>query len=242
MIDMLQPAKGERNAFTDFLSRHGDGIFAIVHAVPVKTDVDREVQRLNGLGVGVLQEVAFSDGADALRFTFFDTEPNGKFVLGIVISPNEVTSPKSAMKISHIAPVVREAASVTAFWQHLGFPGFIMQHATPREDSRYRGKPLLLSFEVGFQRLGQINYEWIVPPATPPNIYADFLKLHGEGIQHIGIPVNKLEEASAIYEKLGYEVWQVGAWGEVGKANSGQYRYIDTDSIGGVSVELIHAY
>jgi hypothetical protein len=83
---------------------------------------------------------------------------------------------------------VREVETVAAFWQHLGFPGFIMQHATPREDSRYRGKPLLLSFEVGFQRSGQISYEWIVPPTTPPNIYADFLKLHGEGIQHLGVP------------------------------------------------------
>jgi hypothetical protein len=28
----------------------------------------------------------------------------------------------------------------------------------------------------------------------------------------------------------------------VGKKDSGQYDYMDTDSIGGVSVELIHAY
>ncbi len=95
---------------------------------------------------------------------------------------------------------------------------------------------------MGFQRSGQISFEWIVPPTTPPNIYADFLKLHGEGIQHLGVPVNNLEEASAVYERLGYEVWQAGAWGDVGKAHSGQYKYMDTDSIGGVSVELIHAY
>ena len=77
---------------------------------------------------------------------------------------------------------------------------------------------------------------------TPPNIYADFLNKHGEGIQHLGLPVDDLSKAVAEYENLGYHVWQSGAWGDVGKKGSGQYDYMDTDSIGGVVVELIHAY
>ena len=56
------------------------------------------------------------------------------------------------------------------------------------------------------------------------------------------MPVDDLNKAVAEYEKLGYHVWQSGAWGDVGKKDSGQYDYMDTDSIGGVSVELIHAY
>jgi hypothetical protein len=47
------------------------------------------------------------------------------------------------------------------------------------------------------------------------------LRLHGEGIQHIAVPVDDLEKASAAYEKLGYGGWQSGAWGDVGKAHSG---------------------
>jgi len=117
-----------------------------------------------------------------------------------------------------------------------------MEHATPREDSRYRGKPLWLAFDVGYQRYKQFNYEWICPPKSPQNIYIDFLKLHGEGIQHLGVSVDDLEKAVTKYESFGYHVWQSGAWGEIGKKNSGQYDYMDTDSIGGVSVELIHAY
>jgi hypothetical protein len=46
---------------------------------------------------------------------------------------------------------------------------------------------------------------------------------------------------SGWYEKLGFSVWQAGAWGDIGKPDSGQYHYMDTDKIGGVSVELIHA-
>ena len=83
----------------------------------------------------------------------------------------------------------------------------------PRDDSRYRGQPLSLAFEVGFQRIGSVSYEWIQPPSTPANIYEDFLKRHGEGIQHIGMPVDDLSKATAAYEKLGFAVWQAGAWG-----------------------------
>jgi hypothetical protein len=138
--------------------------------------------------------------------------------------------------------VVNDLEPVSAYWQKLGFPAFRMEHATPRQDSTYRGKPLWFAFEVGYQHYDQFSYEWISAPATPPNIYADFLKAHKEGIQHLGMPVDDLGKAVADYEKLGYHVWQSGAWGDVGKKDSGQYDYMDTDSIGGVSVELIHAY
>jgi hypothetical protein len=118
-----------------------------------------------------------------------------------------------------------------------------MQQATPRDDSRYKGQPLSLAFEVGYQRHSQFPYEWISPPPSPPNIYADFLNKHlREGIQHIGVPVDDLAKAVAAYEKLGYHVHQSGAWGGVGKPGSGQYAYMDTDSVGGISVELSHAY
>ena len=241
-VDLLQPAKGEQNVFSDFLSKHGDGIFAVVHAVSGKGDIDKEEQRLSSLGVRVLQEATIAEASGPCSFTFFDTEREGKFVLGLSYSPY-IAAPANGLRVvSHIAPVVRDPQAVAAFWHRLGFPDFTMEHATPREDSRYRGKPLLLSFEVGFQRFGQMSYEWITPPATPPNIYSDFLRLHGEGIQHLGLPVENLGEAAAKYEKLGYTVWQSGAWGDVGKPHSGQYDYMDTEAIGGVSVELIHAY
>jgi hypothetical protein len=105
-----------------------------------------------------------------------------------------------------------------------------------------RGKPLLLSFDVGWQRQTQFTYEWIIPPKEPANIYNDFLNRHGEGIQHLGLLVDDLDAAIARYQKLGYSVWQSGAWGDVGKPHSGRYAYMDTDAIGGVVAELIRSY
>ena len=106
-----------------------------------------------------------------------------------------------------------------------------------------RDPPLSLAFEVGFQRHTQFRYEWISPPPNPPNIYADFLNKHRrEGFQHIGMLVEDLPKSIAACEKLGYHVHQSGAWGDVGKPGSGQYAYMDTDSAGGISLELVRSY
>jgi methylmalonyl-CoA/ethylmalonyl-CoA epimerase len=241
-VIFVQTPEGQLNSYTDFLKRHKDGIFAVVHEVPTQEAMDKEIQRMAGLGISVLQQLTFEIEHTPVTYTYFDTEPQGKYVLGLVYWPGGAPKPLQEKTVSHLAPVVRNAAAARDFWQKLGFPGFELVHATPRDDSRYRGQPLSLAFEVGFQRMGSISYEWIQPPSTPANIYDDFLMRHGEGIQHIGMPVDDLSKATAEYEKLGFAVWQAGAWGDVGKPNSGQYHYMDTDKIGGVSVELIHAY
>jgi len=241
-IHFVQPAKGQVNGYTDYLATHKDGVFSIVHEVPSKEAMEKEIQRMASLGVGVLQQVTFEIDGTPVSYTYFDTEPGGKYVLGLVYWPGGAPQPLPGKSVSHIGFVVRDAGAVAAYWQKLGFPVFGLDHATPRDDSRYRGQPLSLAFEVGFQGMGAISYEWIQPPETPANIYEDFLKIHGEGAQHIGMVVDDLPKATAAYERAGFPVWQAGAWGDVGKPHSGQYHYMDTDRIGGVSVELIHAY
>jgi hypothetical protein len=241
-VDMIQPAEGQRNAWNDFLGKHGDGVFSIVHAVASQSEMNMEIARMRGLGAGVLQQLSFNRDGKRITYTYFDTAPQGGFVLGLVYWPGGAPVGGQPGKISHLGLVVQDLIPASAYWQKLGFPSFRLEHATPRRDSTYRGKPLWFSFEVGYQHFDQFSYEWISAPATPDNIYADFLKLHKAGIQHVGMPVDDLKKAVAAYERLGYHVWQSGAWGDVGKKDSGQYAYMDTDSIGGVSVELIHAY
>jgi len=237
-VDMLQPAEGD-NAFTEFLARHGDGIFSIVHEVVSMEEMTKEVERMRGLGVGVLQQMTIESDNGPITVTFFDTEGQGKYVLGLIYWPGGAPPAGPPGKISHIAIVARESETPSAYWQKLGFPAMPKSHASPREDSRYHGKPLWLDFDVCWQRHTQFTYEWIIPPVDPPNLYADFLKVHGEGIQHLGVPVDDMERSIAEYQKLGYSVAQSGAWGETGKKGSGRYAYMDTDSIGGVIAEVI---
>ena len=175
-------------------------------------------------------------------WTFFDTEPQGKYVLGLVHWPGGAAPASAAATVSHVAFAIREAKPVSEYWQKAGFPEMPVAHASPREDSRYHGAPLWLSFDVGWHRYSKPTFEWIIPPQTPPNCYADFLKAHGEGVHHLGLPVADLEASVAKYKELGYDVVQAGAWGDVGKKGSGRYCYMETDAIGGVTAELIRAY
>lgn len=241
-VAFIQPDKGEVNAFSRFLSSHGDGIFSFVFEVSSKEEMDQEIQRMSSLGVDVVQQLTVNENGEPVTFTYFNTEPQGKYSLGLVYAPG-APAPTGTTMISHFGAVVREIPPVSAYWQKLGFQPIPIEHATPRKDMRYRGNPLWFYFDVGFQRINpQFAIEWISAPATPPNIYAEYLKLHGEGIQHIGMPVDDLSNTVAAYEKRGYGIWQAGAWGDVGKKDSGQYNYMETDSIGGLSVELLHAY
>ena len=238
-IDMIQPAEGQANAYTSFLAKHGDGIFSIVHEVPDQPALDKEILRMKEKGVGILQQASARRGQVS---TYFDTEPEGKFALGLVLMPPGKRT-MTPGPVSHFGFVVRDAAAVSAYWARLGFPGFPMQQALPRADSRYKGDLLSLAFEVGFQRHSQFRYEWICPPPSPPNVYADFLNTHHrEGVQHIGIEVADLPKRVEAFKKLGYQVLQSGTWGEAGKPGSGEYAFIDTDSVGGTSVELVQRH
>jgi hypothetical protein len=242
-IDMIQPAEGQMNAYTSFLGKHGDGILSIVHEAATRQALDDEIRRMRAKGVGVLQQVTVQRDGIPVTYTYFDTEPEGKFSLGLVYAPGGTQTTSGPATVTHFGAVVWDAAAVSAYWERLGFPAFPMQHATPRADGRYRGEPLSLAFEVGFQRHAQFKYEWVSPPPSPPNIYADFLnRHHSEGIQHIGMLVEDLSKSIAAFERLGYHAHQSGAWGDVGKPGSGQYAYMDSQSVGGIALELVHSY
>jgi len=243
MVDLIQPAEGQANAYTNFLGQHGDGILSIVHEVGNRQLLGEEIRRMKAKGVGVLQQVTVRREQVPVTYTYFDTEAEGKYTLGLVHGIPQTRAAAGTATVTHFGWVVWDAGAVSAYWDRLGFPAFPMQHATPRADGRYKGNPLSLAFEVGFQRHAQFRYEWVSPPQGPPNIYADFLnKHHREGIQHIGMLVGDLPKSIAACEKLGYHVHQSGAWGDVGKPGSGQYAYMDTDSAGGISLELVRSY
>jgi len=54
-VNFLQPAAGQSNSYTDFLQKHKDGIFSVVHEIPTREAMDKEIQRMASLGVSVLQ-------------------------------------------------------------------------------------------------------------------------------------------------------------------------------------------
>lgn len=245
-VDMIQPAEGQTNAYTRFLGTHGDGIFSIVHEVPSEAVLKAEIARMKAKGVAVLQQARMP--RQGATFTYFDTEGQGAFSLGLVWRPGGMKAVDTGAAgrpalLQHFGFVVRDLPSVSAYWQKLGFPGLNIQQIPERADTTYKGKQLLLPHYEGGQQYSQFTNYFIAAPAQPANLYADYLNAHHhEGIQHIALAVPDLDKAIAAYGTLGYHVEMSSTWGTVGQPGSGAHAYMDTEKQGGVSAELYHAY
>ena len=72
---------------TIFSANMAMGWHAIVHEVASQAEMAKEIKRMRALGVGVLQQVSFDREGKRVTYTYFDTEPQGKFVLGLVYWP-----------------------------------------------------------------------------------------------------------------------------------------------------------
>jgi len=240
-VRWIQPVSG-RNAYSEFLAKHGSGVFSLVHRVPTRAGLEAEIQRLGRLGVHVLEQGDASSPLGTVSYVYMDTEEGGKYSLGLIYSPDaksNETLPQAPMdlKLSQYAFVVRDARRVSAYWNKLGFPEMTFDHG-PLRDLIHRGLKGEFDQELGWQRQGEIVYEWIVP-LKGPTVYEEHLKAHGEGFHHLAFDTNDIDGVTARWKELGFPPTQSGAWGTPGKPGSGRFSYSDTSSIGGIYVEFL---
>jgi catechol 2,3-dioxygenase-like lactoylglutathione lyase family enzyme len=240
-VRWIQPVQGD-NAYSDFLARHGTGLFSLVHRAPSREALQAEVERVSALGVGVLQTESTGENSRASVRTYLDTEPQGKYVLGLIYAPD--TEPAVPLlpgrKVAQFAFTVRELDPVLDYWSRLGFTERSVTHP-PLWDLRYHDRPADFDADLGWQRHGRVVYEW-VHPLKGPTVYIDHMEKHGEGFHHIAFQVDDLDQEVARWSALGFPFLQGGAWGEKGKRGWGRYAYQDTDAIAGAEVELLWNY
>ena len=238
-IDWYQPVEG-KNAFTDFLAKHGNGVFSLVHRVPSAEALRMETQRLSRKGVSVLQKASMKSESGTMSFTYFDTETEGKYVLGLVYFPGPAESQVEATPARNVvqyAFVVQKVQPVLEYWEKLGFADISVTHPA-LWDLRYHDQPGRFDAKLGWQRDGRIIYEWI-EPLRGPTVYLDHVKKHGEGFHHFALQVEDIDSESARWASLGFQFLQGGAWGERNKPGYGRFAYQDAESIGGIDVELL---
>jgi hypothetical protein len=240
-VQWIQPFQGD-NAYTDFLARHGDGVFSLVHRAPSREALQTEIERMKALGVGILQSETLQASTGATNRTYLDTEPQGKYVLGLVYCPDAggPTAVPPGRKVVQYAFTVRRLEPVLEFWSRLGFTEKSVTHP-PLWDLRYHDQPGQFDAELGWQRHGRVPYEWILP-LKGPTVYSDHMDKHGEGFHHIAFEVPDLDKEIARWNALGFPFVQGGAWGEKGKPGWGRFAYHDTHAIAGTDVELLWNY
>ena len=240
----LQPM-GDGGAYGEFRKAHGEGIFSLNHAAPSRAALDAEVARLQALGVGILQSSDVDTGEGTLRIVHMDTAAEGKWVLGLVHgtvpgAPSAGPRPPLPAKLSQVAFVARDLQGPSTYWSRLGLPPVAVSRSSIG-DRRYRGEPAAFDQELGWQRHGAVAYEWIRSLAGP-NVYDDHLKVHGEGVHHLGFDVEDFDQAVEAWTRAGFPVVQSGTWGTAGQPGSGRYAYLDTEGAGGVYVEVLWSH
>ena len=242
----IQPIRGN-SAFSEFLKNNGNGVFALLHDVPMQVDLVEEVKRLNSLGVKVLQDGQVIAQNQPLRMTYMQTANKGKYVIGFM---NGSTSYFNDMKINNdlnmkfnqFAFAIKESSAnkVSAYWEGLGFPAMQITHGETW-GKEYYGEPADFDMKLGWYRYGNIVYEWCIP-LKAPTVYEDHIKKYGEGFQHLGFSVPDIDKAIEYFENRGFKISMSGGWGEKGKPGSGRFAYVNTEEIGGETIELLWSY
>jgi hypothetical protein len=242
----IEPLKGG-SLFTEFLEENGDGAMSLVHRFSDEEEMGQEVKRLNELGINTLERITLQTGKGDLSFVIMDTREQGKFNLGFTSGENgseifQSLEPdnRNGLKLNQYAFAIRDPEPVSAFWHQIGLPEFQMNHPVLGE-THYYGDIVDHALIQGWQRHGDIAYEWCIP-VKPPIVYEDHIQLHGEGIHHLAFSVEDMDNVLEDYTSRGYVVSMGGTWGEKGKPGSGRYEYIDLEKAGGLTMELLWNY
>ena len=242
-VNWIKPDRGN-SLFNLFLKEKGEGAMALVHRFPGHEELESEVERLNGMGIPTLERITLRTCKGQMTLVLLDTGDEGKYALGLVageegeflfssLGPGN----RNNLKLNQYAFAIRDPEPVSGFWERIGMPPFQMNH--PELGSpHYYGNPADHDLMQGWQRHGDIAYEWCIP-LQPPIVYEDHLQLHGEGIHHIAFSVEDMDGVLEDFTTRGYVVSMGGTWGEEGKPGSGRYEYIELEDAGGVTMELL---
>jgi len=243
----LQPIK-QKGLLAKFIQERGDGIYGLIHATNGQADMMREVDRMRRNKVLVELRLTIKYKSGVLEYVLFDTRKQGKYQMGLVkgVESSQIFSLGGAgentlgLEFSQFAFAITDPVPVSDFWVGIGFPALSINHAVVR-NKKYKGQPANFDMDLGWQRHGSIPYEWCIPLSSP-NVYEDFINVHGEGLQHFGFNVENMDEVITALDAKGFHDVQSGAWGEEGQPGSGRFAYIGTAPIGGVLVELLWSY
>jgi methylmalonyl-CoA/ethylmalonyl-CoA epimerase len=153
----------------------------------------------------------------------------------------EVNALENGMKIQGIQQVgiVVKDVEKTAelYWQQFGIgPWQLFTFGPGIKRGTYHGEDCTFSIRIAMAQVGSLLIE-LLQPLEGPTPHADFLAQHGEGLQHLGIFVESLAQATEQMKQLGYRD-VCSAFG-IGKDGSGGATYFDTDRATGALFEII---
>ncbi len=145
---------------------------------------------------------------------------------------NQILEPSSLCQIGIVVKNIDE--TIKFYEKSFGFGPYEIKYVD-YSDATYYGKTAGYRGKRAFFHLGPIEIE-LIELINGKTIHEDFLKKHGEGLNHIGFEVKNLKQSRENAEKAGFQIIQ----GFMRPDGSG-FAYMDTDKTGGVIFELIQS-
>jgi len=153
-------------------------------------------------------------------------------------------NPALAGSLSSLGPVMqlsfltRDMDKSIRYWTDvMGVGPFFRNEKIVLHDLRYRGEPTDVDFHTAMAYWGDLQIELVEQRNDSPSIYRDSLEAGEEGLQHVCVLVDDLDEARAICERAGAPVVQEG----VIPGGAGRFVYVETGGGPGTIVELMEA-
>jgi hypothetical protein len=231
--------------FSDYMRASKEGVYSLVYAIDGKKDLKEEAQRLKDLDISILDNLEIKTSHGKLNYYFFDTEKKGKYTLGFMLTddveklfdPEKDGSNLHNLVFTQFAFSIADEAAVSDFWYDFGLPELTITHDSIY-DKTYYGNPGTFNVKLGWQRQGNIPFEWCIP-LQGPNVYEDHILAHGAGFHHLGFETKDIDKVLADYIIKGFVISQSGGWGEKDRPGSGRFAYLDPKGLGGITIELL---
>ena len=240
-IEWVQPVKG-KSIFDEFLQKHGEGIHHLAFAMPTPEKLHEQLKYFKSKGASPVQQGTWQGTKGQGHFAFVDLGPQGAgLTLELFCNPDLPPAGATSEneyplnQIAHYAMVVRDLKKVGTFYERLGFGGTELMHVDLVQPN-FRGRPGKFDMTLGWWHWQTLPIEWI-QPLVGPSVYDEYVKEHGEGVQHLGFIVKDMDAAIEVLKVKGAPVAQSGGWDA--PSGQGRFTYFDTDAHGGVTLEFV---
>jgi hypothetical protein len=142
--------------------------------------------------------------------------------------------------ISQVGVVVRDLeAAMENYWRTAGIgPWNVYTAGAPPLRCTYHGHPASYKVRLATATAGPVHME-LIEYISGDTIHRDFVASGREGVEHVGIYVQDLDQALKPYLDLGIDILQRADG--MGVTGDGRYAYLDTESILGTILELIQS-
>jgi len=216
-----------------FLEKHGEGL---EHIALESDDIEADVQHLRDIGVPIYQDKIF-DAADGFEAFVYPDQTHGLTVELIQPHAHSWTYPQDAgtvsdkmglIRVQHIGLAVNDLKAACARLEEL----FGLKCQDFRDD---QGKGMQYDARI---LLGNECWLHVVQNWNPESRVNRFLKTHGEGLEHIALQTDSIEDDVQYLRDIGVPVYQDNVF----DASDGFESFVYPDQTPGMTVELIQPH